>query len=86
MDRYYISWAAARVNAGLTLDNVTSILKVSKNTLINWEKYRSEPTISQAKILCDLYGVPADMVDTNGLKRGFLCSKNQIKFDGKEAE
>lgn len=78
MDRYYISWAAARVNAGLTLENVAQILKVSKNTLINWEKYRSEPTISQAKTMCDLYKVPADMVDTNGLKRGFLCPENQI--------
>ena len=58
-----ISWAAARVNAGLTQAEVCSAIKVSKNTIINWESYKSEPTISQAKALCKLYGVSIEVID-----------------------
>ena len=38
MEELKISLSAARVNAGLTLEQACKRLKVSKNTLIKWEK------------------------------------------------
>ena len=78
MDQYYVSWAAARVNAELTQEEAANAMKVTKATIISWEKYKTEPTISQAQKLCELYKVPTDMVDMIGTKRVFLCSANQI--------
>lgn len=55
-----ISWAAARVNAGLSQDDVARELHIGKQTLVNWEKNKSEPKISQGQELCALYGVRID--------------------------
>ena len=55
-----MSWAAARVDAGLTQEDVASALRITKNTLIAWEKGTSEPKVSQAKALCELYNRPMD--------------------------
>lgn len=60
---YTLSWEAARINAGLTQDDAAKAVHVSKNTIINWEKYRNYPTIVQAYAMCELYGVSIDMVD-----------------------
>ena len=38
-----ITWAAARVNAGLTQDDVSKAMHVTKNTVVAWEKYKTEP-------------------------------------------
>lgn len=38
MEKLQISLAAARVNAGLTQEEVAKNMKISKNTLVNWEK------------------------------------------------
>lgn len=57
-----ISLAAARVNANLTQRDVCEKIKVSQNTLVNWEAGRSEPSISQARALSDLYGIPLDYI------------------------
>jgi DNA-binding XRE family transcriptional regulator len=73
MEQFHISWAAARVNADLTQDEVAKAMNVTKNTIINWEKYKTEPTISQAQTLCKLYNIPLDMVYMNGSKRKFFC-------------
>lgn len=72
MDGYTLSWASARVNAGKTQDEVASLMNVSKNTIINWEKYKSEPTISQALKLCEIYKAPIDLIDMNGSQRQFF--------------
>ena len=37
-DKFQISMAAARVNAGLTQEDVARELKVGKQTVINWEQ------------------------------------------------
>ena len=58
-----MSWEAARGNAGLTQEDVVKAIHVSKSTIINWEKYRSYPTILQAYQLCDLYGISIDVID-----------------------
>lgn len=57
-----ISLAAARVNAGLTQDDTCRSMRVSKNTVVNWESGKSEPTITQARALADLYGIPLDCI------------------------
>lgn len=59
-----ISLAAARVNAGLTQDDVAKAMKVSKNTVVAWEKYKAELSISQAKELEHLYGVSLKYIRT----------------------
>ena len=44
-----ITLKAARVNAGLTQDDVARELRISKGTLVNYEKYRTIPDIETAK-------------------------------------
>ena len=56
---------AARVNAGFTQEEVVQELrrrgfKISKNTLISYEQYRTKPDIELAKALAALYGVTVD--------------------------
>lgn len=62
MDKIKISLAAARVNAGLTQDIVAKALRVSKNTVVAWEKGTAEPRVSQAKDLSELYNMPLDNI------------------------
>lgn len=62
MKTLQISLAAARVNAGLTQGEVAKKMKVSKNTLVNWEKGTSEPTITQGRELSNLYNMPLDNI------------------------
>ena len=59
-----ISLAAARVNANMTQDDVARAMGVSKNTVVAWEKYKTEPTVSQGKKLSELYGLPLDKIYT----------------------
>ena len=53
-----ITLAAARVNAGLTQEEACKVLHVTKNTLVNWEKYASQPKVEQAEKLSQLYKIP----------------------------
>lgn len=62
MEKLQISLAAARVNAELTQDDVAKAMKISKNTLVNWEKGLSEPTITQGRKLSELYNMPLDYI------------------------
>ena len=62
MEQLQISLAAARVNAGLTQDDVAKELKVGKQTIVNWEKGISEPKMSQARELSVLYKMPLDYI------------------------
>ena len=62
MEKFQISLAAARVNAGLTQDDVAKALKVGKQTIVNWEKGKSEPRMSQSRELSDLYKIPLDYI------------------------
>lgn len=58
MSEIQISLAAARVNAGLTQEEVAREMRVSKNKIVDWEKGKKEPTISQGRHLSDLYKIP----------------------------
>lgn len=57
-DEIRISLAAARVNAGMTQDDVAAKMHVAKQTVVNWEKGKTEPTVSQGLDLSDLYKMP----------------------------
>ena len=70
LDKLQISLAAARVNAGLTQKEVAKRLKISKNTLVSWEKGNSEPKASQSYKLSELYNIPLDNI--------FFRHSNQI--------
>ena len=62
MQKLRISLAAARVNAKLTQEDVAKALRVSKNTVVAWEKGETEPKISQSRQLSELYNMPLDYI------------------------
>lgn len=62
MGRFQISLAAARINAGLTQEEAAKALKVGKQTIVNWEKGKSEPKMSQSRQLSELYKIPLDYI------------------------
>ena len=55
-----ISLKAARVNAGLTQEQAAKALGVKKGTILNYEKYRTKPSIEMAKNIAALYGCTID--------------------------
>lgn len=62
MAEIQISLAAARVNAGFTQEEVAKKMRVSKNTVVAWEKGMTEPKISQSRELSKLYNFPLDNI------------------------
>ena len=62
MEKIQISLAAARVNAGLTQDEVAKKMRVSKCTLVNWEKGKSTPSFASLQALSCLYNMPTDNI------------------------
>lgn len=62
MQKIRISLAAARVNAGLTQDDVAKALKVGKQTVHNWESGKTQPKVSQSRQLSELYNIPLDYI------------------------
>ena len=62
MDKIQITLAAARVNAGLTLEQACKKLNVSKNTLIKWEKGISCPTWDKVQVISEIYNFPTDHI------------------------
>ena len=46
---------AARVNVGLNQIEAAEALNISKNTLSNYEKYKTTPDIELAKRMAELY-------------------------------
>lgn len=62
LSKFQISLAAARVNAGLTQEDVAKALKIGKQTIVSWEKGNSEPKMSQSRQLSDLYNMPLDYI------------------------
>lgn len=55
-----ITLAAARVNAGLTQEEVAKKLKKSKTTINAWEKGRSMIDFSNLAMLSEIYNIPVD--------------------------
>ena len=50
----------ARVDAGLTLEEAAKELGITKNTLMNYEKYRTIPNIRVGRAMAALYGKSVD--------------------------
>jgi len=61
-DKLQISLAAARVNAGMTQEDVAARMHVSKNTVINWEKGKVSPAFATLQALSALYRIPIDNI------------------------
>ena len=57
-----ISLEAVRVNAGATQKKWAKMLGVSNNTVVNWEKGNTEPSLSQLRIMSELSGIPMDFI------------------------
>lgn len=59
-DRLKISLRAARVNAEMTMDEVSKQLHRGKKTISSWETGKTEPKASELEALCELYGLNMD--------------------------
>lgn len=62
MAEIQISLAAARVNAGLTQEEVAKKMHISKQTIGNWEKGKVIPGVPQMEMLSRMYGIPQDNI------------------------
>lgn len=62
MQHIKLTPAAARVNAGLTQRQVAECLHVTQATIVAWEKGVSEPSVTQARKLGELYDMPLDNI------------------------
>lgn len=61
-ERLQISLAAARVNAELTQEDVAREMRISKQTICNWENGKSTPGVADMEFLCRLYNIPKDNI------------------------
>ncbi len=57
-----MSLAAARINAGLSQEAAAKALHISRNTLSNYENYKTIPDIDKGKEMAALYGVSVDEI------------------------
>lgn len=57
-----ISLKAARVNAGLSAEEVASKMNVRTDEVEAWEKDSADVTVMQARRLSELYRIPLDNI------------------------
>lgn len=57
-----ITLKAARVNAGLTQQQVEKETGFARSTLTRWENGKGFPRIDDLTTLCSLYGIPVDSI------------------------
>ena len=62
LETLQISLAAARVNAGMTQEEVAKEMHVSKATIVNWEKGRIIPGIPEMEMLSRIYKIPQNNI------------------------
>lgn len=55
-----ITLKAARVNVDMSQMEAAKLLGISKNTLSNYEKYKTKPDIELSKRIAALYGCTVD--------------------------
>lgn len=61
-DQLRISLAAARVNAGMTQEEVAKKMHISKQTIGNWENGKVIPRFAQLVMLCRIYGIEQEHI------------------------
>ena len=61
-EKIQITMAAARVNAGLTQTELSKLMRVSRNTVVNWETGRVVPTFAQLTLFCSIVNMPIDNI------------------------
>jgi len=59
---FQISLAAARANAKMTQEDTAKAMKVSKTTVVNWEKGKVITGIPEMEMMSRLYGIPQDYI------------------------
>ena len=57
-----VTLPVARKIANISQKSLASAVGVSESTVINWEKGRSEPTVSQAIAISEVVGIPYDKI------------------------
>ena len=57
-----ISLEAVRVNAKMTQKEWAERLGVSNNTVVNWGKGNTEPSLSKLREMSQLSGIPMDFI------------------------
>lgn len=57
-----VTLPVARKIAGLTQKDLALEMEVSESTVVNWEKGRSEPTVTQAKRISEITGISLDSI------------------------
>lgn len=57
-----ISLAAARTNAGMSQTEMAVSVGVSRETIWNWEKGNSEPSVNQLRKISELSHIPIDFI------------------------
>ena len=62
MGEIQISLAAARVNAGMTQEEVAKRRHVSKTTIVNWEKGKVIPRVPEMEMLSRIYNISQDYI------------------------
>lgn len=55
-----VTLKAARINKGLTQEEVAKAVKVTKKTVGSWELGITMPKIDKIELLCSLYGCSYD--------------------------
>lgn len=58
-----ISFASARVNAKLTMEEAAEKLNVSKATLCKWENGKTLPRCDKIKEMSAIYNIPLEYLD-----------------------
>lgn len=57
-----ITLKAARVNAGLTQQQVENATGYARSTLAGWENGKVSPRLKDLEVLCRLYEIPVECI------------------------
>lgn len=73
------SLRAIRMNLGLTLDEASELIGVSKYTLSNYENFRTIPNINRITKIASVYGVDIDQIRflPNEKEKKLIAVKNK---------
>lgn len=57
-----IDFELLRNRAGLSQEALARVMGLSRMTIANWERGKTEPSASQVKLLADIFGVTTDQL------------------------